>query len=65
MLCNDQGAMRVRLVFDDRQRCDVVVLPKGGPLSRGQCANVLVPDTMTDLGEGAAYLDARVRIERA
>jgi hypothetical protein len=24
-----------------------------------------VPDTMTDLGEGAAYLDARVRIERA
>ncbi len=64
-LCNEQGAMKVKLAFDDRQRGDVVVVPKGGPLSKGQCANVLVPDTLTDLGEGAAYLDARVRIEPA
>lgn len=65
LLRNATGLLRVRLSFDVRQRRDVVIVPKGGPLHRGQCANALVPDSLTDLGEGAAYLDARVRIVRA
>ncbi len=59
------GAMRVRLRFDREQRPDVVVVPKGGNYDRGNCANVLVRARLTDAGEGAAYLDCRVRFARA
>ncbi|HNT00055.1 MAG TPA: molybdopterin-dependent oxidoreductase [Polyangiaceae bacterium] len=61
-LCNEQATMQVQLRFDERQRRDVMLVAKGGPLSKGQCANALVFDTKTDLGEGAALLDAKVRI---
>lgn len=57
------GRLEVRLRHDPAQRRDVVVVPKGGHLDRGQAANVLVAARATDLGLGAAYLDARVRIE--
>ncbi|MBI4616921.1 MAG: molybdopterin-dependent oxidoreductase [Planctomycetes bacterium] len=59
------GAMRARLVLDPRQRRDLVLVPKGGRFDEGACANALVPARTTDIGEGAAYLDARVRIVRA
>jgi anaerobic selenocysteine-containing dehydrogenase len=54
--------MTVRLRFDDRQRRDVLLVPKGGWLSRGACANALVPARATDAGEGAVYYDTPVRI---
>lgn len=54
--------MTVRLRFDDRQRTDVLLLPKGGWLSKGACANALVPALETDAGEGAVYYDTPVRI---
>jgi len=57
------GAMWVRLVHDPRQRRDVIVVPKGGAFDRGQAVNALIPPVLTDDGEGAAYLDARVRVE--
>jgi anaerobic selenocysteine-containing dehydrogenase len=56
------GRIRARLAFDPAQRRDVVVVPKGGSFDRGTCANALVPARTTDLGEGAAYLDCRVRL---
>jgi anaerobic selenocysteine-containing dehydrogenase len=54
--------MTVRLRFDDRQRRDVLLLPKGGWLLKGACANALVPARATDAGEGAVYYDTPVRI---
>ncbi len=56
------GRMRARLRFDDGQRTDVVIVPKGGHFDRDACANALVRARTTDAGEGAAYLDCRVRI---
>jgi anaerobic selenocysteine-containing dehydrogenase len=59
------GRMRARLKLDARQRRDVVVVPKGGHYDRGTCANALIRARTTDLGEGAAYQDCRVRIVAA
>lgn len=59
------GRIRAEIRFDDRQRRDVVIVPKGGPHHRGLCANALVAPRLTDAGEGAAYLDCRVRLVRA
>ena len=59
------GAIRVRLRFDPAQRPDVVLVPKGGSFDRGNCANALVRARLTDAGEGAAYLDCRVRFAKA
>jgi predicted molibdopterin-dependent oxidoreductase YjgC len=56
------GAMTVRVKHDARQRRDVVLLPKGGHLRDGRCANALVTARTTDLGEGAAYYDEGVRL---
>jgi anaerobic selenocysteine-containing dehydrogenase len=59
------GRMQVRLVFDTTQRLDVALLPKGGPISRGGCANRLIRARKTDLGEGGALYEERVRLVRA
>jgi anaerobic selenocysteine-containing dehydrogenase len=53
---------RVRLHFDDRQRPDVVIYPKGRWGSLGG-PNSLVRARETDAGGGAAYYDQGVRIE--
>jgi anaerobic selenocysteine-containing dehydrogenase len=58
------GSIRVRLLFDPAQRPEVVVVPKGGNYDRGNCANALVRARLTDDGEGAAYLDCRVRFAK-
>ncbi|HYN40995.1 MAG TPA: molybdopterin-dependent oxidoreductase, partial [Thermoanaerobaculia bacterium] len=59
------GSLRARLKLDPLQRPDVVVVPKGGHFDSGTCANTLVKARLTDAGEGAAYLDCRVRIRPA
>ncbi|MCL4808012.1 MAG: molybdopterin-containing oxidoreductase catalytic subunit, partial [Thermoanaerobaculia bacterium] len=59
------GALRARLKLDPLQRTDVVLVPKGGHYDAGTCANALVKARLTDAGEGAAYLDCRVRIRPA
>ncbi len=59
------GRLRATLVFDASQRRDVVVVPKGGHLDIGTCANALVKARTTDAGGGAAYQDCRVRIVAA
>ena len=56
------GSLRARLRHDPLQRRDVVLVPKGGHFDSGTCANALVKARLTDAGEGAAYLDCRVRI---
>jgi anaerobic selenocysteine-containing dehydrogenase len=61
---SEVGSLAVRIRLDARQRRDVVLLPKGGWLSRGACANALVPARETDRGGGAVYYDTPVRILR-
>jgi anaerobic selenocysteine-containing dehydrogenase len=56
------SSMVVRVRHDARQRPDVALLPKGGDLHGGRCANALVRARTTDIGEGAALYDERVRL---
>jgi anaerobic selenocysteine-containing dehydrogenase len=56
------SSLIVRLSHDPGQRRDVVILPKGGHMREGRCANVLVRARTSDLGEGAALYDEQVRI---
>ncbi|WP_437947517.1 molybdopterin-dependent oxidoreductase [Sorangium sp. So ce296] len=57
------GAMTVRLRHDPAQRRDVALIPKGGHLHDGRCANALIRARTTDIGEGGALYEERVRIE--
>jgi anaerobic selenocysteine-containing dehydrogenase len=56
------GAMTVRVRHDRKQRRDVAIVPKGGHLRDGACANALTRARLTDLGEGGALYDERVRL---
>jgi len=62
---SETGSLVARLVFDDQQRPDVALMPKGGHFDRGQSANSLVSARATDEGLGAAYLDCKVRLRRS
>ena len=57
------GALEVVVRHDASLRDDLAVVPKGGALDSGWCANRLVAASPTDIGLGACYLDARVGIE--
>ncbi len=64
---NQQGEVRCLVRPNPALRPGVVSLPKGlwrhNTLS-GTTATALVPDTLTDLGGGACFNDARVEVER-
>jgi anaerobic selenocysteine-containing dehydrogenase len=52
----------------ERIRPGVVVMPKGAwqrSTSTGRTATALCPATVSDVGGGACYNDARVEVERA
>ncbi len=57
------GAMTVTVRHDPSQRRDVVLVPKGGSLARGRCANALTRAKLTDAGDGAALYEEPVRLE--
>jgi anaerobic selenocysteine-containing dehydrogenase len=56
------GAMEVVVRHDPAQRRDTALVPKGGHLSAGRCANALIRARTTDAGEGGALYDERVRL---
>ncbi|MBM4374206.1 MAG: molybdopterin-dependent oxidoreductase [Deltaproteobacteria bacterium] len=56
------GRMLVRVLHDARQRRDIALVPKGGHLRDGSSANALTSAKLTDLGEGGALYDERVRL---
>jgi anaerobic selenocysteine-containing dehydrogenase len=63
---NDLGEVRCNLQIGSWIRPGTVSLPKGlwrRHTSNGYTANALVPDTLTDLGGGACFNDARVQVE--
>jgi anaerobic selenocysteine-containing dehydrogenase len=65
---NDLGEVRTSLRVTDEVRPGVVCLPKGlwaKHTANGASSNALSPDTLTDLGGGACFNDARVEVEAA
>jgi anaerobic selenocysteine-containing dehydrogenase len=65
---NGLGEVRCRLAIDGAMRPGVVLLPKGlwsHNTLNGVTANALAPDTLTDLGGGACFNDARVQVAAA
>ena len=56
------GEMMVRVRCDPAQRRDVALVPKGGHLRDGRCANALIRARTTDIGEGGALYDEGVRL---
>ncbi len=65
---NSQGEVRCLARIQPRMRAGVAYLPKGlwgHQTLSGTTANALVPDTLTDLGGGACFNDARVEVALA
>jgi anaerobic selenocysteine-containing dehydrogenase len=65
---NALGEVRCNLSIGSWIRMGTVSLPKGlwrRHTANGYTANALVPDTLTDLGGGACFNDARVQVEKA
>jgi anaerobic selenocysteine-containing dehydrogenase len=64
---NALGEVRCNVTVADRIRPGTVSLPKGiwrRHTANGFTGTTLVPDTLTDLGGGACFNDARVQVER-
>ncbi len=68
---NDLGEVRLKARVTHLVRPGTISMPKGvwrRHTSNGWTSNVLVPDTLTDLGAGACFNDARVdmaKVEKA
>ena len=64
-IVNALGEVRCNLTLGSWIRPGTVALPKGlwrRHTANGYTANVLAPDTLTDLGGGACFNDARVEV---
>ncbi len=65
---NPLGEVRCAAEIDDDLRPGVAFLPKGlwsHNTKNGSTANALIPDDLTDIGEGPCYHDARVEVALA
>ena len=66
-LFNDRGEVICRARRNATLRPGVALLPKGlwrHNTENGMTATALAPDSLTDLGKGACFNDARVQVER-
>jgi anaerobic selenocysteine-containing dehydrogenase len=64
---NDLGEVRCKLSIEPTVRPGTVVLPKGlwrKSTDNRSTATALAPDTLSDVGAGACFNDARVQVER-
>ena len=64
---NELGEVHCRVRVNATVRPGVVSLPKGlwsQSTGNGNTANVLCPDSLSDIGGGATFNDARVQVER-
>ncbi len=62
---NDLGEVQCPVALNKHIRPGTVSLPKGlwrKSTYNGSTSNALVPDTLTDLGAGACFNDARVQV---
>jgi anaerobic selenocysteine-containing dehydrogenase len=65
---NALGEVRCNVTIGSWIRCGTVSLPKGlwrKHTANGYVTTALVPDTLTDIGGGACFNDARVQVEKA
>ena len=65
---NELGSVTCLLRVEDSVRQGTVSLPKGlwrKSTLNGATATALAPDSLTDLGGGACFNDARVEVEKA
>ncbi len=65
---NALGEMRIKAHLTHLVRPGTVSMPKGvwrRHTANGFTSNALVPDTLSDLGGGACFNDARVQVEKA
>ncbi len=56
------GRLKVTVIHDAKQRRDVALVPKGGHYRDGSAANAIIAARLTDLGEGGALYEERVRL---
>jgi anaerobic selenocysteine-containing dehydrogenase len=64
---NALGEMRINARLSELVKSGIVTMPKGvwrRSTANGYTSNALTPDTLTDLGGGACFNDARVQVER-
>ncbi len=64
---NELGEVHVRASVGDTIRTGVASIPKGmwcASSRNGSSVTALVPDHLTDIGDGACFNDARVEVER-
>jgi anaerobic selenocysteine-containing dehydrogenase len=64
---NDLGDVRCKLSIEPTVRPGTVALPKGlwrASTNNRSTATALAPDTLSDVGAGACFNDARVQVER-
>ncbi len=64
---NELGEVRVAVHLTPLVRRGTVSLPKGlwrRNLTNGYTSNALVPDSLTDIGAGACFNDARVQVSK-
>ena len=59
------GQYPVALYVQGIERLSLGVKQRRRHIANSSTANALVPDTLTDLGGGACFNDARVQVERA
>jgi len=59
------GRLPVRVLHDRKVHPRSILVPKGGWHRKNRSANAIIPAVATDLGEGAAYLNAAVRLVAA
>jgi len=65
---NELGEVHTSLALDDDLKPGVVCMPKGvwsKSTRNGATANALCPDSLSDMGGGACFNDARVEVRRA
>jgi anaerobic selenocysteine-containing dehydrogenase len=65
VVANDRASLTTTLTIDADLRPGVVSMPKGlwrRTFSEGLTPNALCPDTLSDVGDGACFNDARVEI---
>jgi len=59
--------MRINARISPLVKAGIVAMPKGvwrRNTANGFTSNVLVPDTLSDLGGGACFNDARVQVQK-
>ena len=62
-VASPHGRMPVQVQTRPGMHPRTVIMPRGGWLAHGRSPNALIAPLSTDMGDGAAYYEQRVRLE--